>query len=60
MATKNIGSIIKLGGTAEIKSVDGIIRVANIGDSVHEGDVLTSGINTSIEILFNNGQNLHI
>jgi len=60
MATKNIGSISALNGSAQVRSVDGIIRVVNIGDVINEGDVLTTGLNTSVEIVFNNGEHLNI
>ena len=40
MATKNIGFVVELKGSAQIRDVDGVIRIVNVGDKVHEGDIL--------------------
>ncbi|MBL1293176.1 MAG: retention module-containing protein, partial [Thiotrichales bacterium] len=58
MTTKSIGYITELAGSAEIRSADGIIRVINIGDIVHDGDVLITGINTDVVIAFYSGREL--
>ncbi|MFT5664333.1 MAG: hypothetical protein ACI9JR_001729, partial [Gammaproteobacteria bacterium] len=58
MAEKNIGIVVKLSGNAEIKSVDGVIRVVSVNDRIHEGDILTTSQNTSITLEFYNGQRL--
>nr|MDJ0881055.1 retention module-containing protein [Gammaproteobacteria bacterium] len=60
MATKNIGFVVELTGTAEVRSVEGIIRVVNAGDKIYEGDLLSTGVNTDILIEFYNGQRLQV
>jgi len=55
MATKSIGYVVELSGQAEVRSVDGIIRVLSVGDQTNEGDVLTTGVGTEIVIEFFNG-----
>ncbi|MDH3632000.1 MAG: retention module-containing protein, partial [Gammaproteobacteria bacterium] len=60
MATKNIGFVVELIGDAEVRSVDGIIRVLSIGDQIHEGDILTTGLNTEIVLEFYDGHKLQV
>ncbi len=60
MATKNIGIIVELKGSAEVRDVDGIIKVLNQGDKVYEGDVISTGNNTEILVEFFNGQRLTV
>ena len=60
MATKSIGYVADLVGDAQVRSVDGVIRVLSIGDQIHEGDILTTGVNTDIVLEFYNGQKLQL
>ena len=60
MATKSIGYVVDLVGDAQVQGVDGVIRVLSIGDSIHEGDVLSTGVNTEIVLEFFNGQRLQV
>ena len=60
MAEKNIGYVVELTGNAQVKTVEGIIKVLSIGDKIHEGDILTTGIGTEILIEFYNGQQLQV
>ncbi|MCP4389270.1 MAG: retention module-containing protein, partial [Gammaproteobacteria bacterium] len=60
MATKSIGYVADLIGDAQVRGVDGIIRVLSIGDQINEGDILTTGVNTDIVLEFHNGQKLQL
>ena len=60
MATKNIGFVAELIGDAQVRSVDGVIRVLSIGDKIHEGDILTTGLNTEIVLEFYDGHKLQV
>jgi Ca2+-binding RTX toxin-like protein len=60
MATKNIGFVTDLEGVAQIRSVDGVIRVLSIGDAVHDGDVLTTAPGAEILLEFFNGNKLNL
>ncbi|MBL6998981.1 MAG: retention module-containing protein, partial [Gammaproteobacteria bacterium] len=60
MATKNIGFVVELTGSAEVRSAEGIIKVLSQGDKIYEGDVLKTAINTEIVLEFFNGQQLVI
>ncbi|HUV21707.1 MAG TPA: retention module-containing protein, partial [Gammaproteobacteria bacterium] len=60
MATKSIGYVVELVGDAQVRSVDGVIRVLSIGDQINDGDVLTTGINTQIVLEFIDGQRLQL
>ncbi|MCP4877993.1 MAG: retention module-containing protein, partial [Gammaproteobacteria bacterium] len=60
MATKSIGYVAELIGDAQVRSIDGVIRVLSIGDQINEGDVLTTGISTQIVLEFYDGQKLQL
>ena len=60
MATKSIGYVVELIGDAQVRSVEGVIRVLNIGDQIHEGDILTTGLNTQIVLEFFDGHKLQV
>ena len=60
MATKSIGFVAELAGDAQVRSVDGVIRVLSIGDRIYDGDVLTTGLNTHIVLEFYNGQRFQV
>ncbi|MCP4486984.1 MAG: hypothetical protein GY820_06645, partial [Gammaproteobacteria bacterium] len=60
MAEKSIGYVIELAGSAEVKTVEGIIKVLSIGDKIHDGDILTTGVYAEIRIEFYNGRHLQI
>ena len=58
MATKSIGFVADLNGAAEIRGVDGVVRVLSIGDPVYDGDVLSTAPGTEILLEFFNGSRL--
>ncbi|MEM7565590.1 MAG: retention module-containing protein, partial [Pseudomonadota bacterium] len=60
MATKSIGYVVELEGSAEVRTAEGVIKILNIGDSVHEGDLLVTGLNTHIVLEFFDGQKLQV
>ena len=60
MATKSIGYVVELVGDAQVRSVEGITRVLSIGDQVHEGDLLITGVGTQIELQFYDGARLQV
>ena len=60
MAEKNIGYVVELTGSAQVKTVEGIIKVLSVGDKIHEGDVLTTGVGSEILLEFYNGQQLQV
>ena len=60
MATKSIGFVAELTGDAQVRSVDGVIRVLSLGDEVHEGDLLVTGLETRIVIQFYDGAKLQV
>ena len=60
MATKSIGFVVDLIGDAQVRSVDGVIRVLSIGDKINEGDILTTGLNTRIVLEFYDGHTLQV
>jgi hypothetical protein len=60
MATKSIGYVVELVGGAQVRSVEGVIRVLSIGDQIHEGDILTTGLNTQIVLEFFDGHKLQV
>ena len=60
MATKNIGYVVELSGSAQVRTADGVIRVLNIGDTVSDRDLLITGPDTNVLISFYSGQNLKV
>jgi hypothetical protein len=60
MATKNIGFVRDLEGAAQIRGVDGVIRVLSIGDAVYDGDLLTTAPGAKVLIEFFNGSQLSL
>jgi hypothetical protein len=60
MATKSIGYVADLVGDAQVRGVDGVIRILAIGDKINEGDVLTTGVGTDIVLELYNGQKLQL
>ena len=60
MAAKNIGFISELVGNAEIRTEEGMVKVALLGDIVKEGDLVSTGQNSYVVIDFNNGEKLSI
>ncbi|MDH3448243.1 MAG: retention module-containing protein, partial [Gammaproteobacteria bacterium] len=60
MATKSIGYVAELIGDAQVRSVDGVIRILSIGDQINEGDILTTGVNTEIVLEFHDGRKLQL
>ncbi|MCW8964524.1 MAG: hypothetical protein OQL16_12065, partial [Gammaproteobacteria bacterium] len=56
MASKVIGKVVHVEGSVQIRGVDGVIRILNIGDSVREGELLITSINSEIEIMFFTGR----
>jgi hypothetical protein len=60
MATKSIGYVADLIGDAQVRSVDGVVRILSIGDQINDGDILTTGLNTQIVLEFYNGQRFQV
>lgn len=60
MATKSIGYVAELQGSAEVRGVDGIIRILKQGDEVYEGDFLTTATGTRIVLEFYDGDTLQL
>ncbi len=60
MITKSIGFIAELIGSAEVKTVDGLIKVLSQGDKLSEGDILSTAVNSQATIEFYDGQTLVI
>ncbi len=60
MASKSIGIVVELSGEAQVRSIDGVIRVLSVGDQVHEGDLLSTGTATRIQIEFYDGARLQL
>ena len=60
MATKNIGFVADLVGAAQIRGVDGVIRVLSIGDLIYDGDVLSTAPGAEILLEFFNGSQLKV
>ncbi|MDH3535026.1 MAG: retention module-containing protein, partial [Gammaproteobacteria bacterium] len=60
MATKSIGYVAELIGDAQVRGVDGVIRILSIGDQINEGDILTTGVNTEIVLEFHDGRRLQL
>ena len=60
MATKNIGYVVDLSGSAQVRTAEGVIRVLNIGDTISDRDLLITGSDTNIFISFYSGQNLQV
>ncbi|TNC79549.1 MAG: hypothetical protein C9356_18635, partial [Oleiphilus sp.] len=60
MAAKSIGFISKLVGNAEIRTEDGVIKVAHLGDIVKQGEVVLAGQNSIVVIDFNSGEKLTV
>ena len=58
MATKNIGFVADLEGVAQIRGVDGVVRILSIGDPIFDGDVLSTEPGTEIVLEFFNGHRL--
>ena len=60
MATKSIGYVVELIGDAQVRSVDGVTRILSVGDQVHEGDLLITGVGTQIQLQFYDGARLQV
>ena len=58
MTAKSIGFISKLVGSAEIRTEDGLIKVAHLGDIVKQGEVVVTGQHSTVVIDFNSGEKL--
>ena len=58
MTEKAIGHISQIIGSVEVRSIDGVIRVVNTGDLLHEGDVVITGQGSKAQISLNNGETL--
>ena len=60
MSTKSIGFIAEITGNAQIRTLEGVIKVASVGDIVKEGETIVTGANSSVVIDFNSGEKLNI
>ena len=57
---KSIGYVAELHGDAQVRGIDGIVRVLSLGDPIKEGDVLTTGIGARILLEFFDGNALQL
>ncbi|NOR50997.1 MAG: hypothetical protein GQ470_00105, partial [Gammaproteobacteria bacterium] len=60
MAAIIIGYVAELSGSAQVKTADGIIKVLQIGDAIHEGELLLTNDITQIAIDFVSGKKLEV
>ena len=60
MATKTVGYVIDLTGSAQVRTADGVIKVLNIGDTVNDRDLLITGDGTNVVITFHSGQRMQV
>ena len=60
MATKNIGYIADLTGSAQVRTAEGVIKVLNIGDTVSDRDLLITGQGANVTVDFYSGQKLQV
>ncbi|MCP4769383.1 MAG: tandem-95 repeat protein, partial [Gammaproteobacteria bacterium] len=60
MASKIIGFVVELTGSAQIRTFEGVIKVLSIGDTVSDGDLLITGLNTQIVLEFFDGRSLQV
>ncbi|MGB5455184.1 MAG: retention module-containing protein, partial [Gammaproteobacteria bacterium] len=60
MATKIVGYVVDLTGSAQVRSAEGVIKVLNIGDNVNERDLLITGDAANVVISFYSGQKLQV
>ena len=60
MATKIVGYVADLEGSAQVRTADGVIKVLNIGDTVNERDLLMTGDAANVAISFYSGQKLQV
>ncbi|MFW2373073.1 MAG: retention module-containing protein, partial [Gammaproteobacteria bacterium] len=59
MATKNIGFISELSGSAQVRTEAGVIKVVHIGDVIQSGDVLITEINSQVVVTFYGGDKVN-
>ncbi|MEX1667805.1 Ig-like domain-containing protein, partial [Zhongshania guokunii] len=60
MAAKQIGFIAEIVGSATVRSAEGIVRVVNVGDGLREGDLLMTGLNSTVLVTFYDGHQLQV
>ena len=58
MPANIIGHVVHIKGSVEIRAVDGTIKLLSLGDSVHEGEVVSSAPAGEVIIDFLNGRRL--
>ncbi|MFV1873693.1 MAG: immunoglobulin-like domain-containing protein [Oleiphilus sp.] len=60
MSAKNIGFISEIVGNAQIRTAEGLIKVALVGDIVKEGEVILTGANSHVVVDFNSGEKVNV
>ena len=60
MTAKMIGHVVHIKGSVEVRTPEGIVKILNVGDPVHEGDVIITAAGTEVEIEFFSGKMLDI
>ncbi|WP_159269751.1 retention module-containing protein, partial [Zhongshania aliphaticivorans] len=60
MLSKAVGFIAELTGDVTIRGTDGVTRVASLGDTVREGELVVTGLNSLVLVSFYNGNQLHV
>ena len=60
MAPKSIGYVTALNGEAQARGIDDANRSLAIDDPLHEGDILTTGEETEIQIEFDDSSRLQL
>ncbi|MDH5785568.1 MAG: retention module-containing protein, partial [Chromatiales bacterium] len=59
-STNAIGAVEQLVGSAQVRGVEGTIRVLAVGDKVYEGEILITNDTTSIIITFYSGAKVEV
>ena len=60
MAGQIIGRVVELEGAADVRGVDGTIRIIKVGETVREGDLVITGTGAEVAIDFLSGQSVRV
>ena len=60
MSAKLIGHVVHIKGSVEVRTAEGIIKILNVGDEVHEGDLLITAAGAEVRIDFYSGKKLEV
>ncbi len=60
MKAKEIGYIAEQTGSVQVRSAEGVIKVVGVGDVLRDGDVLITGLNAKVVVVFYSGNKLHV